>query len=95
MGVRKKKVAKNTDQFKNDKISKGIRDSWNYEFHDSIDPSIEIFYQPHNISLLVAFISGLVYLALFVLKDDHVLNAKVGISVAVFVLVITGVCNCG
>ena len=68
-----------------------VRDSWNYEFHDHIDPSIAIFYTPHNITILMLFISGLVYLALFVLKDDHILNAKVGIWVATFVLVITGV----
>jgi hypothetical protein len=47
-----------------------------YSFRDDIDPSVEFLYKPHNITALMVFIGALVYVALFVLKDDHIFNAK-------------------
>lgn len=45
----------------------------------------------YNISLLVVFISALVYSAFFLMKEnDHVFNAKIGIWASVSVLVCTG-----
>ncbi|KAJ3274985.1 hypothetical protein HDV01_001491 [Terramyces sp. JEL0728] len=67
-----------------------IRASWDYEYHDEVDPTVEIFYKPMNITLLFLFIAGLIYTALFVLKDDLILNTKVGLWTAVIVLVLTG-----
>ncbi|KAJ3257873.1 hypothetical protein HK103_004164 [Boothiomyces macroporosus] len=67
-----------------------IRASWDYEYHDKLDPTVEIFYKPMNITLLVSFIVGLVYVPLFVLDDDPVFNTKVGLWTAVIVLVLTG-----
>jgi hypothetical protein len=48
-----------------------------YSYQDDVDPSIEFLYKPHNISALLIFVGALVYVALFVLQDDHVFNAKV------------------
>jgi phosphatidylserine synthase 2 len=47
-----------------------------YQIHDDIDPTVEFFYRPRNITVLVIFIASLVYIALFKLDDDHVLNFK-------------------
>lgn len=54
----------------------GVRSSWNYSYHDEIDPSLEYFYQPRNISILVISILALVYVAIFKLEDDQIFNLK-------------------
>lgn len=69
----------------------GGRESWNYEFHDQIDPTLEEFYKPHNIALLLFAIGILIYVALFRMDDhDPVFNMKVGISCAVGFLLLFG-----
>ena len=69
----------------------GVRESWNYEFHDQIDPTLEEFYKPHNIALLLLAIGILIYIALFQMDDhDPVFNMKVGISCAVGFLLLFG-----
>ena len=73
------------------KSKEGVRESWNYEFHDRIDPTLEFFYRPHNISLLILVIATLIYTALFRMNDhDPIFNMKVGISCAVGVLLLVG-----
>lgn len=75
---------------KKDRALTQIRESWDYEYHDPIDPTIEFFYKPHNITILLIIIAILVYIAIFVLQDDPVFNVKIGISCAVGVLAVIG-----
>jgi phosphatidylserine synthase 2 len=62
-----------------------------YAYHDDIDPTIELFYQPRNITVLFLSILSLIYTAMYLCKDDHLLNFKLGLVAAVGVLVVTGV----
>ncbi|KAJ3000727.1 hypothetical protein HDV02_003529 [Globomyces sp. JEL0801] len=64
--------------------------AFNYGYQDDVDPHLEFFYKPRNLTFLVAFISGLVYIAMFVLKDDQVFNTKVGLWTAFSFLLVTG-----
>lgn len=65
--------------------------SWNYSASDPINPTISFFYTPRNITFLVAFFSGLMYCALYVLKEnDHIFNTKVGILMCVCLMVCMG-----
>lgn len=68
-----------------------VRSSWSYQYHDDIDPTIEFFYKPHNITLLVIFILSLLYVAFYLLQDDWIFNTKVGIATAILVLIFTGI----
>ena len=71
---------------------KNFRESWNYSYNDELDPTVEFFYKPHNITILFAFIIALVYNA-FMVAEDHVYNAKFGILTAIGVLLLTGLLN--
>lgn len=50
---------------------------FNYEYHDKIDPTIELFYHPRTLSILMALIVGLVYIAFSEYPGwDAVFNVK-------------------
>jgi phosphatidylserine synthase 2 len=73
------------------KKQENLRDSWNYSYHDELDPTVEFFYKPRNISILFLFIVALIYMA-FMVEEDQ-LNAKIGIICAIGVLLLTGLLN--
>ena len=66
--------------------------NWNRPIHDEIDPSVKFFYRPHNISILLILILGLIYTA-YSTSEDHILNLKLGAIASVFTLVIVGLLN--
>ena len=54
------------------------------------DPTIAFFYKPHNVSLLLLFITALAYQALYGDQTDPKINSAMGISVSVWVILLTG-----
>ena len=68
------------------------RDSWYYEYHDIIEPTINFFYEPRTVTLLFGFIVFVAYSALYSLVDtDEVLNFKFGLGAILIVILITGI----
>ncbi|TPX73019.1 hypothetical protein SpCBS45565_g00106 [Spizellomyces sp. 'palustris'] len=68
-----------------------LREAWEYEFRDEVDPTVAFFYKPRTVRLLVLMLAGLVYLALFVMKDDNVVfNVKVGLGASGAMLLLMG-----
>ncbi|KAI9100975.1 phosphatidylserine synthase 2 [Phlyctochytrium arcticum] len=68
-----------------------LREAWEYEFKDNVDPTVAFFYKPRTVRLLLLMLAGLVYLALFILTgDDVVFNVKVGLCAAAVVLLLIG-----
>ncbi|KND01631.1 uncharacterized protein SPPG_09115 [Spizellomyces punctatus DAOM BR117] len=68
-----------------------LREAWEYEFRDQVDPTVAFFYKPRTVRLLVLMLAGLVYLALFVMKDDNVVfNTKVGLGASGAMLLLIG-----
>ncbi|KAI8919140.1 phosphatidyl serine synthase-domain-containing protein [Powellomyces hirtus] len=71
--------------------SLNLREAWDNEFSDDVDPSVAFFYKPRSVRLLILMLAGLVYLAMFVANtDDVVFNVKVGIGAAAVVFCLIG-----
>ncbi|KAJ3329831.1 hypothetical protein HDU76_007067 [Blyttiomyces sp. JEL0837] len=65
-------------------VRKDLRAGWIYEFHDEIEPTLEFFYKPRTITIVIA------YTALFVTGDDVVVNTKLGLAAGFGVILMTG-----
>ncbi|KAJ3179909.1 hypothetical protein HDU87_002477 [Geranomyces variabilis] len=68
-----------------------LKEAWDEEFSDKVDPSVAFFYKPRTVRVLILMLVGLVYLALFVLpSEDVVFNLKVGLGAGAVVFVLIG-----
>ncbi|KAI8610751.1 phosphatidyl serine synthase-domain-containing protein [Chytriomyces sp. MP71] len=70
-------------------LSQPARDAWLYHYADDIKPSLDFFYKPHTLSVLLFLISGLIYYA-FNANNDVVANTKAGAVACFGVILITG-----
>ncbi|KAI8321055.1 PSS-domain-containing protein [Martensiomyces pterosporus] len=60
-------------------------------FHESIDPTLEFFYHPRTLSVLVVLLAGFLYIALYVDPSNDMLNTKWGLVALCSVFVVVSV----
>ncbi|KAJ2313163.1 hypothetical protein IWW52_004642, partial [Coemansia sp. RSA 2704] len=60
-------------------------------FHESTDPTLEFFYHPRTLSVLVALVAGFLYVALWVDPSNDMLNTKWGLGALCSVFVVVSV----
>ncbi|KAJ2334529.1 hypothetical protein GGI00_001811, partial [Coemansia sp. RSA 2681] len=49
------------------------------KFHESTDPTLEFFYHPRTLSVLVCLLAGFLYVALFIDPSNDILNTRWGL----------------
>ncbi|KAJ1762136.1 hypothetical protein LPJ77_005375 [Coemansia sp. RSA 2523] len=60
-------------------------------FHESTDPTLEFFYHPRTLSVLVVLLAGFLYVALFVDPSNDMLNTKWGLGALCSVFVVVSI----
>ncbi|KAJ2555325.1 hypothetical protein GGH95_005452, partial [Coemansia sp. RSA 1836] len=61
------------------------------KFHESTDPTLEFFYHPRTLSVLVCLLAGFLYVALFIDPSNDILNTRWGLVALCSVFIVISV----